>query len=674
MDMDSNTTTASHENAAQQTAPWLQIPSRAISVVEHPCLIKNIDKGIISLGGPVKLSKGLRSKLEPQPNAEGLDEFPKVISVSLRPDDPFAKRLLSTPVATNNLLLKVTVPKRTGRKRKRGSSGPFVADSDAEATNQSKRVERQNPRVDAATVFRTLQDTAAKYTVSVAGIIDETHRFRSEDLSHLPRQLTDMPDLPDIQYAASTNSTMLKIRDNVLPLSFTKLKALDLNTAAGADLTNDVGPSAEFLQMPVAYNYRFQQNAFVKYTDDRGGEVNLQRSLAWAGYSIIKPNAEEVPTGPKPNLPPESDLTPYVQTLIRNIRDQLAKRPIITRHLLYNTLGWDKRDRLRQAAVYCGYFFETGPWREALIAWGVDPRKDPKYRFYQTVSFLSYKKTGTARHFSKFDQHVRNLSQLSPQELRNQHIFDGKHVSQTGNLFQFCDATDPLIQRILQTKDIRTTCAPTLQGWFHIGTWAKATVILKHKMNTILGGEIPDNSIYERVISWPEHWDDKTFFWQYTREFHDKEAIKERRTEHAVMKSVRDAARNPRYAFEKMEAQSTQMRAEPDAEEAEDEEEIDVPEDMTEIPETAEDILNEGNDDDDDDDDITEGIGDVNDKDEDEDEDDSEEDLEGEREEDDENGDEGLDDDGQEEEMEEDADGEWEIDDGMHAFGGLYNA
>ena len=43
--------------AAQQTAPWLQIPSRAISVVEHPCLIKNIDKGIVSLGGPVKLSK-----------------------------------------------------------------------------------------------------------------------------------------------------------------------------------------------------------------------------------------------------------------------------------------------------------------------------------------------------------------------------------------------------------------------------------------------------------------------------------------------------------------------------------------------------------------------------------------------------------------------------------------
>ena len=41
----------------QQHAPWLPIPSRAISVVEHPCIIKNLDKGIASLGGPVKLSK-----------------------------------------------------------------------------------------------------------------------------------------------------------------------------------------------------------------------------------------------------------------------------------------------------------------------------------------------------------------------------------------------------------------------------------------------------------------------------------------------------------------------------------------------------------------------------------------------------------------------------------------
>ena len=77
----------------------------------------------------------MRARLEPQPGADGQDALPKIISVSLRPDDLLAKRLLSTPVATNNLLLRVTLPKRTGRKRGRGASGPFLADADAEEAN-----------------------------------------------------------------------------------------------------------------------------------------------------------------------------------------------------------------------------------------------------------------------------------------------------------------------------------------------------------------------------------------------------------------------------------------------------------------------------------------------------------------------------------------------------------
>lgn len=121
------------------------------------------------------LPQGLRSKLEPRPNPEGEDELPGSISVSLRPDDLLAKRLLSQPVITNNLLLKVTVPKRTGRKRKRGSSGPFVGESHVGPKDESK----QNPYVEASTIFRSLQDNAEKYSVSVAGLIDETHRFRS---------------------------------------------------------------------------------------------------------------------------------------------------------------------------------------------------------------------------------------------------------------------------------------------------------------------------------------------------------------------------------------------------------------------------------------------------------------------------------------------------------------
>ena len=111
----------------------------------------------------------------PDPESEHGEQVPELISVSLRPDDPFAKRLLGASVKTNNLLLKVTVPKRTGRKRKRGSSGPFVA-SEPEATPANPN----NPYVNASEVFRSLQDNASKYTVAAVGVVDEAHRFRGE--------------------------------------------------------------------------------------------------------------------------------------------------------------------------------------------------------------------------------------------------------------------------------------------------------------------------------------------------------------------------------------------------------------------------------------------------------------------------------------------------------------
>ena len=87
-------------------------------------------------------------------------------------------------VTTNNLLLKVTVPKRTGSKRKRGSSGSFLSGQEIHQSTNGLSNESQlhggNTYVDAQTIFRSLQDNASTYQASLAGVIDETHRFRSE--------------------------------------------------------------------------------------------------------------------------------------------------------------------------------------------------------------------------------------------------------------------------------------------------------------------------------------------------------------------------------------------------------------------------------------------------------------------------------------------------------------
>lgn len=336
--------------------------------------------------------------------------------------------------------------------------------------------------------------------------------------------------------------------------------------------------------------------------------------------------------------------------------------------MLYNKLGWDKRTRLRQAAVYCGYFFESGPWREALISWGVDPRKDPQYRKYQTVSFMSYKKRGTARHHDGFDKHVQELSRMTAEQLEHQHTFDGVRASDTGNTFQFCDITDPMLAKILATDDIRTTCAPTFQGWYHVGTWAKVTVLLKDKMNTIIGGAVPDDALYERVCQWPELWDDKDIFDTYRDEVNDREIHDAKRREHDIMHSVRIAARNPRYAFEKMEKMNDIAVSTTEILDPESAEDLDIPEDLTEYPDdpdTAEAISND--------------VAQNNDSSDSEDDDDDDDDEDGYDEEDDY--------DVQDQEQVEDEDGIWEEDEdegsvvtpapavsaGPTPFGGLYN-
>lgn len=85
--------------------------------------------------------------------------------------------ILSKNVSTNNILLQVTVPKRTGRKRKRGSLGPYQDAVDKE------------PKVPDGTIT-TARDTqylldssggnVGRYNIRPVGLIEQTHRFRSK--------------------------------------------------------------------------------------------------------------------------------------------------------------------------------------------------------------------------------------------------------------------------------------------------------------------------------------------------------------------------------------------------------------------------------------------------------------------------------------------------------------
>lgn len=78
---------------------------------------------------------------------------------------------------THNVVLKVTVPKRTGRKRKRGSDAPFEGEAASENGGADEVLSRE--RADAPKVLRRkLRDNVGTYVVEPIGIVHNAHRYR----------------------------------------------------------------------------------------------------------------------------------------------------------------------------------------------------------------------------------------------------------------------------------------------------------------------------------------------------------------------------------------------------------------------------------------------------------------------------------------------------------------
>ena len=109
---------------------------------------------------------------------------------------------------------------------------------------------------------------------------------------------------------------------------------------------------------------------------------------------------------------------------------------------------------------YVGYIFQSGPWRDAVVRFGVDPRKEPECRKYQTMMFMLEKEPKDNR--AKFIRTKPDRT-VTPQVAKKEsHLFDGQNVSKDGKVWQVCDVTDPFLKDLLATEDIRQECHVSL--------------------------------------------------------------------------------------------------------------------------------------------------------------------------------------------------------------------
>jgi general transcription factor 3C polypeptide 5 (transcription factor C subunit 1) len=107
------------------------------------------------------------------------------IPLYLRPADRTCAPILSHNAPCTNVLLKITVPKRTGRKRKRGSQDPYVGDSKEPAPFGSDLPNGQSPELRSHSrldnprkILRVLKDNIGEYVIEPAGSVETTHRYR----------------------------------------------------------------------------------------------------------------------------------------------------------------------------------------------------------------------------------------------------------------------------------------------------------------------------------------------------------------------------------------------------------------------------------------------------------------------------------------------------------------
>ena len=172
-------------------------------------------------------------------------------------------------------------------------------------------------------------------------------------------------------------------------------------------------------------------------------------------------DVDAIPTGPSPDLPPIESQLPAMQRLIFEVRKLFEVRPIYTRRALMNSLPGNEWDVVGQSTAkyvyqYVGYLWSSGPWRDAVVRFGVDPRQDPECRKYQTMMFMLDRRPKD--NGAKESRTMSELVEIRQMPQKESHLFNGKHITTDGKVWQVCDLTDPLLRDLLATTKLRNEC------------------------------------------------------------------------------------------------------------------------------------------------------------------------------------------------------------------------
>ena len=187
------------------------------------------------------------------------------------------KPLRSAAVDTSNILLKITVPKRTGLKRKRGTQGPYHGDSENEAAPNGAKKSSQKASLtyNAKRLTHTLRESPKDHRVDLVGMIGQTHRFRGSPIVHVGfgRITLTLAGLPDFVTSTADSPFMAKMREHILPFDCTfslhhsqffgsqitdeKMKGFKFDMSKGVKPNTEIIPPPSWTPYTLPFNYSY---------------------------------------------------------------------------------------------------------------------------------------------------------------------------------------------------------------------------------------------------------------------------------------------------------------------------------------------------------------------------------------------------------------------------------
>lgn len=230
---------------------------------------------------------------------------------------------------------------------------------------------------------------------------------------------------------------------------------------------NDIIPPPQFSPLKYPFNYGYRQNPALMAVDDgNGGHTLINKSgtsLLHAQYISFQ---DDPPKSPSKELQKLTD--PKHIECYHYLNSLFEQRPIWTRRALTINLPPHLRQSVKHVLHYVSFTMSNGPWRSAVIKYGIDVRSSKEYRFYQTRWF---------RYSSSNDDDISNRNGLPYQ-------FDGIHMI-AGSVLQFCDITDPDLKSLIENSKTLDKVDKD-SGWFDPLDFHRIKTLLYLKQKAIV--------------------------------------------------------------------------------------------------------------------------------------------------------------------------------------------